>query len=394
VFFCTPGTVEEREQSRQGLQSAAGFIRKTLLKRLTLRIVPELEFVYDKSLDEGDKIERLLAQVRKTEGWDDPARARGSSAEVAAALKVHQRFLITSHTNPDGDAIASTLALGMILAKLGKQAVCYNPDPVPVNYRFLSGLGDLQTSFGEGSFDATVVLDCSELDRVGPLPAPERRGALIGIDHHLSAKPLGQAHYLDPAASSIGEMIDQVLTDLDVELDPPLATCLYTSILSDTGSFRYSNTTPAALRAAARMVAAGVSPWEVAMQVYESQPLTRLRLLTKALQTLEVDPLNRYGSILVSRQMFEEIGGGEDLIDGFINFPRSIEGVEVAIQFRELEPAKYKVSFRSRGRVNVASVAEGFGGGGHANAAGCVLSGTLPEIRQRIYQAVEAQLKD
>jgi bifunctional oligoribonuclease and PAP phosphatase NrnA len=394
VFFSTPGTEEQRKQSREGLQSAAGFIRTTLGKRLHLKTIPELSFRYDKSLDNGDRIERLLSEVRKQEGWDDPTRPRGSVEELAGAINAARRFLVTSHKNPDGDAVASMLAMGHLLRSLAKEVVVYNPDAIPGNYQFLPGADSVTHQLAEESFDATVILDCSDLDRVGPLPPPERLGTVIGIDHHRTLTPLGKAYLLDPAASSVGELIDRLCQYMKIDVSLELATCIYTSILSDTGSFRYSNTSPAALSACARMLQGGVNPWEVALQVYESQPLSRIRLLALVLPTLEVDKSGRYGSIVITKEMFEKAGSNEAEIDGFINYPRGIEGVEVAIQFREMGADLYKVSFRSRGQVNVAEISEQFGGGGHANAAGCNLKGTLEEIRQRIYQAVEASLAE
>lgn len=394
VYFCTPGSKEERERSRSGLQSASAFIRKTLGKRMHIKQIPVFEFRYDTSLDRGDQIERLLSDVREKEGWDDPTRVRGSAQEVAGALSASRNFLVTSHTNPDGDAIASVLAMGHLLELLGKTAVLYNPDEVPANYRHLPNADGIQKDPGAGPYDATIVLDCSELGRVGPLPATGRLGRIIGIDHHLTTEPLGDVYYLDPGASSIGEMIARILEHLPVELDLALATCIYCSILSDTGSFRYSNTSPEALRTASEMVAHGVSPWEMARKVYECQPLERLLMLASVLPTLHVDPSGRYASILVTREMFESSGASADMIDGFINYPRRIEGIEVAIQFREVDPDRYKISFRSRGNANVSAIAEHFGGGGHANAAGCTLSGNLDEVRAKIYQAVEATLNE
>ena len=392
VYFCTPGDEEQRERSRSGLQSAAGFIRKTLGKRLHIKQIPAFEFRYDTSLDRGDKIEQLLSEVRDKEGWDDPARVRGSAEEVARALSDSGTCLVTSHSNPDGDAIASVLATGHLLDLLGKQAILYNPDEVPSNYAHLPGAEKIQKLPGEGPYDTTIVLDCSELDRVGPLPSADKLGRIVGIDHHLTAEPLGDVYYLDPGASSIGEMIDRILEHMPVELDLILANCIYCSILSDTGSFRYSNTSPEALRIAAKMVALGVSPWDMALHVYESQPRERLMMLAKVLPTLHLDQTGNYASILVTQEMFESTGASADMIDGFINYPRRIEGVEVAIQFREMDGDGYKVSFRSRGNANVAAIAEQFGGGGHANAAGCTLSGKFEEVRTKVYQAVEATL--
>ncbi|MBN2495650.1 MAG: 30S ribosome-binding factor RbfA [Deltaproteobacteria bacterium] len=392
VYFSTPEGPEKQEQLLEGLRSASGFIRKVLGKRLHIKQIPEFEFKYDHSLDRGDRIERILADVREKEGWDDPGRTRGSAEEVARALREGKRFLVTSHRNPDGDAVAAVLGLGNILRRMDREVVLYNPDPVPHNFRFLPRSDEILTEYGTGPFDTIVVMDCSELDRAGPLP--ELAGSrLVGIDHHLTTSPLGDVYYLDPRASSIGEMLHRMLPHLPLEMDIELATCIYTSILSDTGSFRYSNTTPEALHVAAEAVGLGVSPWDVSLQVYESQPVERVRLLARVLDTLEIDASGRYGSILVTQEMFEQTGTSLELIDGFINVPRGIRGIEVAIQFRQDGAERYKVSFRSRGIVNVAEIAEQFGGGGHANASGCSLDGSLEEVQERIYGAVEKALR-
>lgn len=394
VFFCTTGSDTERDTSQEGLQSAASFIRKVLGKRLHLKTIPELLFEYDSSLDEGDKIERILSEVREKEGWDDPSRSRGSPQEVAQALLYENRFLVISHLNPDGDAIGSSLATFRILKKLGKDATVFNRDGVPHNFKFLPDTDAVVTSLdGVEPFDVTVVLDCSELERTGIELPEEYLGTLVGIDHHLTAEPLGQSYYLNPTASSIGEMLFDVLKETSVELDKELATQIYTSILTDTGSFHYSNATPRALHVAAEMVAAGVSPWEVALEVFESQPIERIKLLSEVLPTLEVDPSGRYGTILITRDMLESSGALDEHIDGFINYPRGVEGVEVAVQFKEVDTEKFKVSFRSRGKVNVASIAENFGGGGHANAAGCSLEGPIDQVREKIGQAVEQAIE-
>jgi phosphoesterase RecJ-like protein len=394
VYFCTTGNPVDREQSLLGLQSAAGFIRKTLGKRLHLRTIPEFHFKYDDSLDKGNQVEQILSEVREKEGWDDPTRVRGSAEEVCQAILSHQRFLVTTHLNPDGDAVASVLAMRKLLLELGKEVVCYNPDRTPDNFRFLPGSEEILDNFGDQAYDATIVLDCSELKRTGPLPEEDLRGDLIGIDHHLTTTPLGDSHYLDPGASSIGEIIERLYEHLPIEISLEVAQCIYCSILADTGSFRYSNTTPKALRAAARMVAMGVSPWDTVVEVYESIPATRIELLAKVLQTFNMSEHGRYGSIIVRKNMLEETGATPDLLDGFINFVRSIKGVEVSIQFREVEEDSYKISFRSRGNINVADIAKQFEGGGHANAAGCTLKGPLETVQDKIFKAVESSLAE
>jgi phosphoesterase RecJ-like protein len=394
VFFCSPEGEAKQDEIKEGLESAKGFIRKHLARTLRLRSVPEIDFRFDPSIDHGARISQILDEVREREGWNDPTRERGSAEEVARVLLASQRVLVTCHLNPDGDAVASMLGLAGALRALGKEVTAYNPDPIPDNFLFLPGASEVVRAPGPGPFDATVVLDCSELERVGPLPPPETRGRLVSLDHHLTSEPLGEAFHVKPQASSIGEMIHGLLPHLGLAADPAVATCIYTSILTDTGSFHYSNTTPEALGVAAEMVARGVQPWEVARAVYESQPRSRLELLARVLQTLEVSPSGQYGSIRVSLQMFQETGTTKDMLDGFINYPRSIDGVEVAIQYREEGPRLTKVSFRSRGRVNVAAISEQFGGGGHFNAAGCTLEADLDEARALVQRVVERALSE
>jgi len=393
VYFSSTGSAEQRASSQQGLESAAGFIRRTLGKRLRLKTIPEFHFKYDESLDRGAHIEQLLTEVRQNEGWDDPQRVRGSVQEVARVIREEDDFLVVSHSNPDGDAIASLLGMRLILLALGKQVRTYCPEPVPHNFAFLPGVAQLAREHGDGPFAATIVLDCSELERCPPLPDAASRGRLVGIDHHLTTSPLGEAHYLDPGAAAVGEMLELLADELGVEMDADMATCLYTSILSDTGSFRYSNTSPRAMQCAARMLERGVQPWPVAFHVYESQPAARVQLLGLVLQTLELCCRNQVAIITVNRDMLQQTGATLDMLDGFINYPRGIAGVEVAVQIRETDEQQFKFSFRSAGRVDVAGIAARFGGGGHRNASGCTLPGPLDEARRLVINAIEDALE-
>ncbi len=394
VYFSMLGTEEDKIHSTEGLQSAAGYIRKTLGKRLRIKKLPELNFKYDNSLDQGDRIETLLAEVRKNEGWDDPSKKRGSASEVAQAIQAGKYFFITSHANPDGDAIASMLAIYHLISLLGKTPFLYNSDPVPFNYLFLPGADKIQSNCEGEVFDTTIVLDCSELNRVGRLPEKENLGRIVSIDHHLTTEPLGEVYFLDPSASSVGEMIYQIAKNLPIEFSLDLARCIYCSIVSDTGSFRYANTTPAALRCASEMVEKGVSPWEMTRNIFESNPIERWRLLSKVLETLYTDEQKRYASIHITRDMLEVTGTTADMTDQFINYPRGIAGVEIAIQFREIDQQNIKVSFRSSGMQDVAAIARKFGGGGHAKAAGCSLTGSVKDAKEIIYRAVEAALEE
>ena len=179
---------------------------------------------------------------------------------------------------------------------------------------------------------------------------------------------------------------------MDVRIIKDIAVNIYTSILSDTGSFRYSSTTPHALEAAAEMIKAGADPWDISQRIYESYPAKRYKLLSMVLNTLEVTRDGKIAVLVVTRDMLKRADADKELADGFVNFARAVDGVEVGILFRESKPGEYKVSFRSRGNIDVAEIGSMFGGGGHKNAAGCNLQGTLEEIKEKILSAAAEKI--
>ncbi len=313
--------------------------------------------------------------------------------EIVATLHAGRRFLVASHMTPEGDTIGSQLALCLALQDMGKSVVAYNQDPIPRNIRFLPYAENIVSQVDpEATFDAAIVVDSADLSRVGPafpsiLP---RCGTLINVDHHKTNTGFGNLRLNDPDASATGEVVYRLLKAIPVTITHEIAVNLYVTILTDTGSFHYTNSTPEAFRIAGEMVSLGVRPWSVAEKIYESNPAARLRLLARVLETLEVTSNGKIASIVVTRAGLEGHGCTADLTDGFINFPRSIEGVEVAVMFREEGPALYKVSFRSRGNIDVAAIAGDFGGGGHRNAAGCVVTGQLAEVKAKVYAAAAA----
>ncbi len=313
---------------------------------------------------------------------------------VVETLARARRVLCVMHQGPDGDAVGSTLGLALALEEQGKDVTLSCSTEVPENVRFLEGLGQLVHALpADARFDATIVCDAGASHRIGPgLPAADRRGVYLNLDHHLSSDDFGDVNYVDASAASVGVLVFRLLEAMKHPLSPRVATALYVSLLTDTGSFRYSSTNPEALRVAAALVEAGADPWEVASAIYEQQPVERLRLLREALGTLYLSGDGLFASLTLSRAMLG--ADGAQLTDGFINFARGIRGVEVAAQLTEPEAAgePWAVSLRSRGKVNVASVAARFGGGGHHNAAGAQLSGTLDEVREKIAQAVREAL--
>lgn len=311
---------------------------------------------------------------------------------ILRVINAGERFVVASHGHPDGDAIASTLALVNFLRELGKQAVAFNIDGIPGEFSFLPGAAEAISKPGElGRFDAGFVLDSGELSRAGAF-LPEHCLQMINIDHHPHSEPFGNINYVDEEACATGALIYRLIERAGHSLSHDVAVCLYTAILSDTGSFRYSNANPEAFRIASILVEAGVSPWHVAGNLYESRPAEQIRLLGLVLDTLTVSPCGRFGSVLLTSDMLRDAGAGPEHTDGLINYPRSIRGVEVALFFRQIENDRFKVSFRSKGSVDVGSLARELGGGGHHNAAGATVDGDVKRVRQVVFERLNQLL--
>ena len=313
---------------------------------------------------------------------------------ILQLIQQSQTFLVASHENPDGDAIGSTLALVNMLREMGKDVVAYNRDRAPLEYSFLPGYASVVNEPAKTRlFDAGFVLDAGELKRAGNW-IKECCRTLVNIDHHPYSEDFGDIYYVDTGACATGVMIHRLLQASGHPLSLDVATCIYTAILADTGSFRYSNANPEAFRVAGDMISAGVDPWSIASGLYESQEKERLLLLAMALPTLQVSACGRYASLAVTLDMYVKSGAHEEHTDRFINYPRSIRGVEVAIFFRQLTQKTFKVGFRSKGNVDVGALARAMHGGGHHNAAGATVDGSLEAVQKWVYEKVSLLLDD
>ncbi|MBI1908672.1 MAG: bifunctional oligoribonuclease/PAP phosphatase NrnA [Deltaproteobacteria bacterium] len=318
-----------------------------------------------------------------------------SFKKVITAIRQGQSFIVTSHLNPDGDALGSMLALGAGLAALGKKVKIYSRDGVPKNLAFLPGSGAVSKELTlDEPFDAGFLVDCAERKRAGEFYEKShgiRR--FIVVDHHIKSGKSGDINLIDPKAPSTGELVYRLLKKLKVSITPEIAIPIYCTLITDTGNFCYSNTNHKVLRTASELVRLGAEPWFIAKNVYESYSVARYHALGKVLQTMEFSPDGRIAWATVSQALLKETGAALDDIDGFINFLRSIRTVEVAIQFREDSPQTYKVSLRSKDFVDVASIAARFEGGGHIRASGCTVPGSLAEVKSKILGAVQEALK-
>lgn len=313
-----------------------------------------------------------------------------SLADLAAAIRRSERVLICGHVSPDGDSLGSVLALGLTLEKLGKKVTMAGPDPVPAIYDFLPGAERFWV--GEppaDKFDTLIVLDCSVPERLGRgyQELLNSQLEIINIDHHAGSLSFGTYRYVDHLSASVGEIIFELLHLMKVSITMETAICLYTAIITDTGSFQYDSTTPDTHRRVAKLLEIGVPAAEICTRLYEEKPKASILLLGQALNTLSLSPCGKVCWITVSREMLNKTGAKDEHTEGLVNFTRSIRGVEVGLLFHEVSDNKYKISFRSKNLVDVNRLAALFGGGGHARAAGCVLQGSLNEIREKVVSA-------
>lgn len=309
--------------------------------------------------------------------------------QVASTIHQGRNFLVTAHPGPDGDAIGCMVAMALVLQQLGRNVIAFNPDPVPRRYCFLYGTEHIRSQIGEENFDTTLVLDCSDNRMFAQMPIPRSRlGTIVIIDHHRTSGEMGDVIWRDPRAAAVGVLLHKLFRFMGIELSFAIAEALFCSVISDTGSFRYQNTNPEAMRVAADLLEVGIDPWRIASQLYEERPRREFELLASVLQTLKVSNHGRVASLTVTHQMLNSFGCDPEVIDGFINYARGIQGVEVAILLRP-GPTGVRVSFRSSGKVNVAKIAEKYGGGGHHNAAGCRMNGELEQVESIIFDTVE-----
>jgi phosphoesterase RecJ-like protein len=307
-------------------------------------------------------------------------------------------FLVTSHVHPDGDGLASMLACGRILRRLGKQVWLVSDGVLSQRYDYLPQIdtivsyrAGLEAELPVANVITVDVPTLSRLERVARLIPPE--AAILKIDHHPSDDHFGRFNYVDTTASSTAELVYRLCVGLEVPFDAALGTWLYTGIAFDTGRFRHSSTTPEALIIAGEMVHAGANPQLIAEQLFYEYRPTTLSLLASTLQSLECVLDGRVSMLSLDHAVLgQACYAGEDM-DGFVDYAVSLQGVEVAVFLREHEPGQIRLSLRAKHDVDVRAVAEVFGGGGHRKAAGARMAGTLAEAKARVVQEIQRHLK-
>lgn len=304
-------------------------------------------------------------------------------------------FLITSHINPDGDSIASQLALKGILTLLGKRSVIVNSHPVPRVYRFLPGAGEILTRRRHSlrPYSVLFALDCGHPSRASGFLDGTRPLTVVNIDHHVSNSGYGDLNWVDSRASSTCEIIYEIARSSGVEIEGDIATNLYAGILTDTGSFRYSSTTPRSLSIASRLLRCGIDPHRIAENIYENAEFSSLRLLGKALSRIGRSRDGKVSWMTFSHAELSSLSNTSET-EEFVNYARSLNTARIAIGFKEVSPGEIRVSLRSKGPINVAEIASRYGGGGHRNAAGCTVNGNLKDVAGRLVAEAGRFLKE
>jgi phosphoesterase RecJ-like protein len=312
--------------------------------------------------------------------------------QIAAEIHRRQRFVIVSHARPDGDAIGSSLAMAFALKHLGKEVRVVSKDAPPAPMLVFPGVPGIEvTTEVTDPGDAVIVMECGDLKRTGV--AGLDAGFVINIDHHPGNSMYGAVNWFDLSAAACGEMVFELVAALGVPLTAEIAVHVYVAILTDTGSFHYSNITPRTFEICRQCVEAGVNPPWVARSIFDSNNLGRLKLFGAVLSGMELDDTGRIAIVSVDHRLAQQCGGTYEDTEGLINLPLTVKDILAVVFFKENGPDDWRVSMRSKGEIDVNAVAKQFGGGGHKNASGCSALGTLPELKalfqRKLSEAIE-----
>jgi phosphoesterase RecJ-like protein len=308
-------------------------------------------------------------------------------ADIQEAILQRERFVLTSHARPDGDAIGSQLAMAFALRQLGKSARLVNKDPAPPQFQSFPGVGDIEVSaHARDPFDAVIVMECGDLART-EVDGFEKY-FVINIDHHPGNRLFGALNWFDEGAAACAEMVADLIDALGVAWTPEIATHLYLAILTDTGGFHFSHISPRTFEICRRCVEAGAQPQAIAQAVYDSATMGRLRLMGAVLHGLVIEADGRVAVAHLSQRLLTEAGATHDDAEGVINIPLTVREIQAAVFFKEVATDRYRISLRSKGDVDVNRVASTFGGGGHKNAAGCALDGSYADVREKLLEVL------
>ena len=308
-------------------------------------------------------------------------------SQVVELIENKQRFGITTHVKPDGDGVGSSLGLCWILRSLGKTAEVIVHGDIPPTYRRLPGANDIRDVEAiDNEYDAVFVIECSDISRPGIKGLDKE--FTVNIDHHATSEHFGTINWIDSTASAVGEMIYNLCKAIGGKVTKEIAECVYMALVTDTGSFHFPNTTDRTLKVASELVKAGVQPAAISEAVYNNYPWSRIELMRQVLATVKRDETGRIASLRQTLRMREDAGAVDGDNNGFVNIPLAARDVQAVVYMREVGEKRYRVSLRSKGDINVARVAERFGGGGHRNAAGLRVEGDWDSTEKEIVDAV------
>lgn len=317
-----------------------------------------------------------------------------SLGEIGDVLRKSSRILLCGHVIPDGDCLGSVSAMAIVLEGMGKVVTIASPDSLPETLLFLPGADSYCTDPEiDQDYDTFIALDCSVPERLGSFRRflDNQKIVVINIDHHLISNGFSSfAHYNyhDSNAAATGEILIDLFDVMEINLSKDLATCLYVALVTDTGSFRYENTSPGTLRKAARLMETGIPTAAINILLFEEKPARNIQVLAAALAKLQFSSCGKVAWTAVEGDLLRKFSASDEHTEGLNNIIRTIKGVEVAVIFKEIEKGRYKIGFRSKGDVDVNRIASMFGGGGHARASGCVLTGDLQQIIVKVLDAV------
>lgn len=308
-------------------------------------------------------------------------------SQVIEVIENKNNFAITTHVRPDGDGIGSSLGLCLLLRSLGKNAEVILRDEIPESYKQLPGAEEVKkVGAVNGRYDAVFVIECSDIDRPG-IGNLENQ-FVVNIDHHSTCEHFGNVNWIDATASAVGEMIYNLCKAIGGRVSKEIAECVYLALVTDTGSFHFPNTTERTLKVASELVKVGVEPAKISEAVYSSYSWSRIELMRRVISTIQRDPNGKVAWMRQSLVDSEAAGAVDGDNNGLVNIPLSAKDIYGVVYMREVQPNTYRVSLRSKGNINIARVAEQFGGGGHKNAAGCRVSGDWDEIEKKLVSAM------
>jgi phosphoesterase RecJ-like protein len=402
VYYTVLGDDREQRNTHAGLESAKPFLRTETGRRVRLKTVPDLEFHFDDTPQKGQAVDSIIEEIHRSEtapGLQLPLLPPDVDGALTRAMEVIEgasSIGIACHIAPDGDALGSVLALALALDARGVPLqATWDGEHVtlPSQYDFLPGAELLQATNDFRPPDVAVALDCATAERLGRLEERVKKAkVVVNIDHHVSNTKFGAVNVVDEKASSTAELVLQLLARMGAEITPDIATCLYTGLVTDTGRFGYASVTPRTHATASFLIQRGVKVDEVAQNLYERYRFTYLKVLGRVLDRAKLEQEPTFVFSYLTKADREEIGVSMDDTDDLIDVLRSVREADVTCLLKERDDGKWKGSFRSKGGTDVGVIAQGFGGGGHALAAGFELDTSFEEAVDAVRQALRAKM--